>query len=87
MRSPKSSELDVSIRKAAGRMLDRRAFMQGALAGGVSLAAASALWSKAARSAPARGGLFRVGLDDGNTSDSMDPATTNSRFMITMAHT
>ena len=36
---------------------------------------------------PTKGGQFRVGLDDGNTTDSMDPATFNSRFMITMAHT
>src|SRR5687768_10985913 len=67
--------------------LDRRTFMQSALATGVSLTAANILWSKAARAAPAKGGLFRAGLDDGNTTDSMDPATTSSRFMITMAHT
>ncbi|MGE4252204.1 MAG: ABC transporter substrate-binding protein [Parvibaculaceae bacterium] len=87
MEPPKSSERDQSIRAALGKGLDRRSFMQAALAAGASIAAASALWSKAARSAPAKGGLFRAGLDDGNTTDSMDPATTNSRFMITMAHT
>src|SRR5262245_60623234 len=87
MRPSKSSELDHLIRTAAGQKLDRRSFMQTALAAGISLTAASALWSKRALSAPAKGGQFRAGLDDGNTTDSMDPATTNSRFMITMAHT
>lgn len=87
MRRSHSSELDMLIRKATGKGLDRRSFMQAAFAAGLSLTTAGTLWSKAARAAPAKGGLFRAGLDDGNTTDTMDPATTNSRFMITMAHT
>jgi peptide/nickel transport system substrate-binding protein len=73
--------------ESAGRM-SRRAFMEKAIAYGISIQAAAALWTKEVRSAtPNKGGLFRVGLDDGNTTDSMDPATFTSRFMITMAHT
>ncbi|MDQ0470850.1 ABC transporter substrate-binding protein [Labrys wisconsinensis] len=68
--------------------IGRRDFMQGALALGLGLGAASALWAReVAAATPAKGGTFRVGLDDGNTSDALDPATTNSRFMITLAHT
>ena len=36
---------------------------------------------------PKAGGHFRVALDDGNTTDSLDPATFQSRYMITMAQT
>ena len=82
-----SSGLHSLLAAARAGQLNRRGFMQGALALGVTLPAATGLWTKTARSAPAKGGQFRVGLDDGNTTDSMDPATYNSRFMITMAHT
>jgi peptide/nickel transport system substrate-binding protein len=82
-----SPDLSALMSIARSARLTRRAFMQGALALGVTAPLATSLWSKAAKSAPAKGGQFRVGLDDGNSSDSMDPATYNSRFMITMAHT
>ena len=68
--------------------IDRRRFMLEAIALGCTVAAASNLWSGTVLAAtPKKGGKFRVGLDDGNTTDSMDPATYQSRFMITMAHT
>ena len=69
----------------AGR-ISRREFMQGAAALGASLFSALE-WSEAAVAEPKKGGQLRVGLDDGNTTDSMDPATYASRFMISMAHT
>ena len=81
-------ELDALAAAAASGRIDRRAFMRGALALGLSISGASSLWSRGVAAAtPQKGGSFRVGLDDGNTTDSMDPATYNSRFMITMAHT
>jgi peptide/nickel transport system substrate-binding protein len=68
--------------------IKRREFMQGALALGLGVTAASGLWTReVAAATPKKGGTFRVGLDDGNTSDNLDPTTYNSRFMITMAHT
>jgi peptide/nickel transport system substrate-binding protein len=82
-----SPELHHLLSAARTGSMSRRSFLTSALMLGVTLPIASSLWSKTARSAPAKGGQFRVGLDDGNTTDSMDPATTNSRFMITMAHT
>src|SRR5262245_15306476 len=82
-----SSELDTLILAARSGRLDRRSFIQGALTLGATSPVAASLWSKVAAATPRKGGLFRVGLDDGNTTDSMDPATYNSRFMITMAHT
>lgn len=81
-------ELDALAAAAASGRINRRAFMRGALTLGLSISGASSLWSRGiAAATPQKGGSFRVGLDDGNTTDSMDPATYNSRFMITMAHT
>lgn len=72
---------------AAGR-IDRRRFMEAALALGMIAPAAAGLWpGRALAATPKKGGRFRVGLDDGNTTDSMDPATYTSRFMIMMVHT
>lgn len=71
----------------AGR-ISRRTFVEGVVALGFTAPVALGLWSKqVAAATPKKGGRFRVGLDDGNTTDSMDPATYQSRFMITMAHT
>ncbi|MGE0213191.1 MAG: ABC transporter substrate-binding protein [Parvibaculaceae bacterium] len=68
--------------------ISRRTFMEGALALGATVPAATAFWSHSVAAAtPTKGGRFRVGLDDGNTTDTLDPATYASRFMITMAHT
>ena len=66
----------------------RRRFMEGALYAGLTVTAATTLWTKTVRAAtPKKGGKFRVGMDDGNTTDSMDPATYESTFQINMAHT
>ena len=88
MQRPRLSyELDTLILAAQSGRLDRRSFIHGALTLGATLPVAATLWSNVAAATPRKGGVFRVGLDDGNTTDSMDPATYNSRFMITMAHT
>ncbi len=88
MQRPRLSyELDTLLLAAQSGRLDRRSFIHGALTLGATLPAAATLWSNVAAATPRKGGVFRVGLDDGNTTDSMDPATYNSRFMITMAHT
>src|SRR5262245_36390244 len=82
-----SSQLDTLILAARSSRLDRRDFIHGALTLVATLPVAVTLWSRVAAATLRKGGVFRVGLDDGNTTDSMDPATYNSRFMITMAHT
>ena len=71
---------------AFGGRISRRAFMERALAGGMTLAAASALWSEKLKAAgPKKGGTFRVGLHDSNTTDTMDPALAASEFTTEMA--
>ena len=65
----------------------RRRFMEGALALGMTVSAANTLWSKkVAAATPKRGGTFRVGVHDGNTSDSHDPGKYQSVGDIQLAH-
>ncbi len=71
---------------ATGR-IDRRRFMEGSLAVGLTVTAATTLWSDTVRAAvPKKGGIYRAGLHDGNTTDSLDPGTTASVYMIQMNH-
>ena len=55
----------------------RREFLSGAAALGVALPTATAL----ASGEPKRGGLIRLGLGLGSTTDSLDPATYNDTYM------
>lgn len=75
------------MQAARNKRIGRRGFMEGMLATGAGVAAASTLWStKVAAQTPKRGGTFRVGVHDGNTSDSMDPGQYDSVFEIQLAH-
>ncbi|MEM8743808.1 MAG: ABC transporter substrate-binding protein [Pseudomonadota bacterium] len=67
--------------------ISRRDFMHYSLAAGLTVSGATGLWSTAAKAAPKRGGTFRWGLHDGNTSDTHDPGTYLTRQMIFLAHT
>ncbi|WP_340107652.1 ABC transporter substrate-binding protein [Pikeienuella sp. HZG-20] len=68
----------------AGR-LSRRGFLGSATAAGVTAATASGLWATHARAEPKRGGTFRWGIHDGNTTDSHDPATYTTRQQAFLA--
>ncbi|MBC7132101.1 MAG: ABC transporter substrate-binding protein [Roseovarius sp.] len=67
--------------------ISRRSFMHYATAAGVTASAATGLWTTSAAAAPRRGGTFRWGVHDGNTSDTHDPGTYVTRQMIFLAHT
>jgi peptide/nickel transport system substrate-binding protein len=60
---------------ARSRGLNRREFIQTALAAGFTVAAAEAMFASAARAEGKRGGVFRVGLGGASTTDTLDPAT------------
>ncbi len=62
--------------------LDRRGFMTGALALGLSMSVANLALASAQKAAPSKGGTIRVGFLQGATSDSFDPATYNNDFMF-----
>ncbi|MDH3634967.1 MAG: ABC transporter substrate-binding protein [Gammaproteobacteria bacterium] len=68
--------------------LGRRDFMRFAVAAGMTIPLASGLWtSEVAAATPKRGGKFRIGAHDVNTSDTFDPGTYLSVGMIQLAHT
>jgi len=71
--------------KLAGRgKVSRRQFVQLALAAGLSVASAEAMFVKAARAEPKKGGTFRIGIGHGATTDSLDPATYPDQFTGTL---
>jgi len=70
-----------AAQKAVGLgKLSRRDFMQFALASGMTLAAANALFATAARAEPKKGGVFKAAVGHGQTTDSLDPATWSNGF-------
>jgi len=72
---------------ARKKRIGRRGFMEGMLATGATVAGASTMWSsKVAAQTPTRGGTFRVGVHDGNTSDTLDPGQFQAVFEIQLAH-
>ena len=67
--------------------LGRREFMSYAAATGMSLTAASSLWSsQVAAATPKRGGTFRVGVHNVNTSDTHNTGAYQSVGEIQLAH-
>ena len=79
--------MDLVAEEARNGRVSRRDFMSLAIAAGMTAGAASGLWSSTAMAAPSRGGTFRLGAHDGNTSDTHDPGTYLSFSMIQLAHT
>ncbi len=67
----------------AGR-IDRRRFMQGALALGLTVQAATLAASRAEAAVPKTGGTLRFGQGHGSTTDSLDPATYENGFATLM---
>lgn len=67
--------------------ISRRSFMNYSMAAGMTASAATGLWGTSAQAAPTKGGTFRLGAHDGNTSDSHDPGTYVTFSMIQTAHT
>ncbi len=73
-------------RMLADKKANRRDFMAGATAIGVTASSASALWTGRANAAePKKGGHLRAGLNDSNTVDSLDPTTYNATTMIAIS--
>ncbi|MCR9257745.1 MAG: ABC transporter substrate-binding protein [Alphaproteobacteria bacterium] len=89
MTDKKQSDLiERMVAEARKGRLSRRDFMHYSLAAGMTASAASGLWvSKAQAATPKRGGTFRVGVHDSNTSDQMDPGKYQAVGEIQLAHT
>jgi peptide/nickel transport system substrate-binding protein len=73
---------------AAPRMgkLTRREFMNRAAAMGITVAAATTLWERAAKAVPVKGGHMRLGLAGGSTTDSLDPSPWSDTFMVMLGY-
>jgi peptide/nickel transport system substrate-binding protein len=75
------------IRAARRGRLSRRQFMEGALVFGLTIPAATSMWStQVAAATPKKGGTFRAGVNDANTTDNLDPGLSSGLFMIQMNH-
>lgn len=81
------SLIDRIAEEARRGRISRRDFMSYSIAAGLTATTATGLWTKSAMAAPQRGGTFRLGAHDGNTSDTHDPGTYLSFSMIQLAHT
>lgn len=78
------TELDNKLKLASkwvaqGR-LSRHDFMQLALAAGFTATASNALFVRAARAEPKKGGILKMAVGHGQTTDSLDPATWSNGF-------
>lgn len=80
-------ELRTLTRMLSSGRVSRREFLSQAGALGVSAVAASSMWGKAAKAAPAKGGHFRVGVIGGAISDSLDPTTFFDQYMFQIGYT
>ena len=73
------------ISNARTQKVGRRDFIRGMVATGISLTAATSMWSTDVfAQTPKKGGKFRLGLGHGQTSDTLDPATYENGFTINM---
>ncbi len=64
--------------------ISRRRFMTSAIAMGLSVPAATLLADKVHAATPKRGGLFKMGIGYGATTDSLDPGTFGDYYMLTV---
>ncbi len=72
--------------RLAARRIDRRDFVRSLMAAGLSVPAALTLADRAAAQTPQRGGLFRMGMSAGSTTDSLDPGTYENEMTIHMGY-
>jgi len=86
--STKKEFKELLTQDAKSGKLGRRDFMRFAVAAGMTIPLASGLWtSEVAAATPKKGGKFRLGVHDSNTSDTYDPGTYLSVGQIQLAHT
>ncbi|MEM8795102.1 MAG: ABC transporter substrate-binding protein [Pseudomonadota bacterium] len=83
----KKTMIDKMAEEARTGRLSRRDFMTYTAAAGLTATTAMGLLTRPAKAAPKKGGIFKVGSHDGNTSDTHDPGTYLTFTMIQLAHT
>ena len=79
-----SKQLEYLSRKVVTGVMSRREFFGRAAALGFTAAFANTLLATASRAAPQTGGTFRMGLQGGSTTDSLDPALAANQVALMM---
>lgn len=74
-------------REARIGKLSRREFVTAAVAAGLTVASADAMFSEAVAATPKKGGVLRIALGSGSTSDTLDPALFLNTYMFTVGQT
>ena len=76
--------IDKLVPRLQNGSMSRRRFISAAIAMGLTLPAANLLVSRAFAATPKRGGRFRVGINHGSTTDTLDPAVFEDTYMQTV---
>ena len=74
-------DLNPLRRTLSAPTMDRRQMIMTALAAGATLPTALSMADRAMAETPKRGGRFRIGVDGGATTDSLDPITHTNQFV------
>ena len=80
-----NGELTSLKHSLANGRISRRTFVQGAMALGVSLVAATTLISEVQAATPKKGGRLRAGVDNASTTDTLDPATHTATGIMSLS--
>jgi peptide/nickel transport system substrate-binding protein len=67
------------------RQLDRRQFMRGVLATGMTVTAATMLADRVEAATPKRGGQLAAGIGHGSTTEKLDPGQISAGFLIPLS--
>ena len=62
--------------------IDRRTFVRSLLATSIALPTALSIAGSVEAATPKRGGLLRVGMGHGSTTDTLDPSTSENGFTL-----
>ena len=83
----KDKFIDLQTRKLMTGSIDRRKFMMSVLATGLTVPAALSLANRAEAATPKSGGLFRMGIAHGSTTDTLDSGTSENHFTLVNGYT
>ncbi len=76
--------IDELVPQLQNGSMSRRRFITAAIAMGSTFTAANLLAQQAWAATPKRGGLFRIGINHGSTTDLLDPAVFEDTYMQTV---
>lgn len=74
------TKLQFASRLVGKGKISRRDFIQLAMAAGLTATAANTLFIRAARAEPKKGGVFKLAVGHGQTTDVLDPSTWSNGF-------